>query len=1362
MEYTIVPVSEETPKYTVQKVSTDSSVDTSVLDDTESVDIGGAFSPDTSNISSEYVSKKGTDIINKIDAVHTKHGAHPDDVIEAVVQTPVAAVGALEQIPMAVSSIIAKAVEGVLQLGKMAGKDPETWDKIIKASNEALTYQPQTSYGKAYGELLSAPFEAYNEQVLDSYSSLNEDTRKFLVEQFGVDDETAIKIAAAIATVPHTAAESIPWLLGVRKGEAVTEQAKVHPLDTREQQAILDYNKANRAVEFKKKEEVLAEEARQPSAKPYGEDVLLQQVDNDLFLVDRTITNSDGSTAASIKGTLDTEAGVMKIHKIEHQPGGVIRAAEAVKDLVDRAMLNQHKVETSGTLSLQEKAVFDKMQRDGYDVVKDPSATIDQAGRLVTDDPAKPAYSVFPKKTEDGLAPHIDRAWDAAKAEDAARTLSTKLGTSFTKIKDNSIFETRPWNEIEPTLSVVKEVPQPNGTIKKTYTAVFKDLPDKYATDLRYAPLRGKWINPFFIAEMYNNPVVRYNVSLATREEQAINRTKEKILFAGEIIMSKGRPVQKPTNKGFLTRWSAMSKEEQHVTLRLLKDMQQLPDSVLKDLKKKGLTQVDDAYLANHIRAIGRNPNEYYVSIKFYKDLIEMGSKDLIGPLEKTSTIMESLGRKGIFFEKSPGFFPRKWEPGDFYSVAVDKTTGRPLETITSKTNLPTDKFGVGHAEKILREKFPDAKIYSEKRQVDGELQYETLYELLKISKEEGTPTVTKFLEQQTSKTGIKVHGLERKGSNGFLWDIDTHGLEKASKGFEATLERFVTEALQAESSMRIRYYTDLMDNKITNKLYPNSVAYSKAFMDDYLGRKPLLDKVLDDSVGEYIGKTAIKKGTSETGKFWVRTQILMLNLAHIALQPVVYKSTIQKLNGLASEHGVPTSDIALIPFKSMDKILRKDPETLKLLETATERGAVSTTFARYIYEKTFEEHRHVKYVDEKIYSYFDELTRTMSVVSFYEYFRNNLKQDHDTAATNAIELGTIYSVPYTSAQTPAAYQGTTGRAVGLFQRFASNEFGQVIEALHNAKDKQQYKQLATLVGLTATVAGVKGLWGVDDADKAVGLLNETGLTDSKLPSMYIYDNYPDFMVNGPAQQITGTDWSQIQSPSMTRNITSLPMLSLTYEVGVSFGTLFERAATLRQPTSLEFERALLSVAPNPALKEVIKEAYHRGEITWNPKTWLMREGETYTPINPKTGKGSHEMKREDQLRRIFGGKSLEQTKIELVAEWAYSLSKGSKANFESVTSYVAMVEIMNDNIDTSELLSNLGEKWGYTYKEIRTAVDNKSKAGYVDLESRLQANKKAQKVTKGQMMEEIDTEKEKRYTIQRVQEPQYTIERVQ
>lgn len=1258
--------------------------------------------------------------------------------LEATGASAIDVAGAIpEVIAAGVTAPVALAGAGIGQLLNLS-------EGAIEEIQSTIAYEPVTVLGSKLTELLSIPMEAWDTWAQEQ-AEVKRTALQGQLELAGVDKETAVGIAATAGATEEAITRGVPYILGLlgmrSQGAAIAEK-----VTKKEKPSVVPENVVEEPLPNRPSVEP------SPSAKSYP-NIEVEAYDLGTSLekpvrgvgVSAIIRDGEGTAVGRVSG--DVREGATTVN-INTSGSEWVRGAgtRAYKDLLEWAGDRGYTVASDADISTSARGVYQKLEEAGYRVEINPltQEVIVESGMRHTTPDGSPVVRVFPKLKTEPIAEAVGKEWEQALKEDAKRNVEKSLDKTIPATQNIDIVDYRPLSDLEKALSHTVDKARVIHTDKAPVTATVReykrtepDLPDRYATDRRVTTLgAGKWIPPSFVGTIKNNSVVKWVTSLIRREEMAGDYTRELVLYGAELKKSFGRYVMKSTDKGLLTKGRLLDDAQKKIFLDILDDY---------NIKGREAEVSRDA-LEVRTKVLGFDKVRADQVIDLYY-AVRTGLDSIVSKVEKTSDKLMAAGSgRGFKFGKHPGYFPHIWK-GDFQTNAYNPKTGQVLEKRTSYTNLPTDKFGAKALELELKEKFPDAEISTRKREFNNlDPAYEALTDIIIQAEKVGDLPLAEAIKKQRGVAGMRAHAMSRDGVRGFEWDPKVHPLEKAWKGYEETLTNFVGAMLRAESGLRIQFNMDNLSRSTLSRLYPNSVTWSKALVDDYLGRKPWGDEVITQITSDFVGQQGGRIAVGTVSKWMTRTQILLGNVVHIAIQLTQLRQTFAKLAGMSSEFGVSGAGTALVPFEAMRDIITRNPEMESALKEAARNGAIDPTMARFLYEEetafnpksaesTINKARNI---DKNAYSYLDELQRTMSFASFYTFLRKAGRSEYD-AIMEATKLTDDYSVKYSPSETPAAQRGVSGSVLGKYQRWASTESAALLEALTAAKTKGDFRQLGVLVAGTATVGGITGLWGMKDADNLVEFTNSQGITNSQLPSMWVMQNAPEWAAVGPVQSSLNMDTSVTASPQMVRNISDLPMLTWTAEVVSSSLNLTSKLIAGRA-SKLDLERAIMSTTPS-SMKEWVRESFERDNITLNPDTWLMKEGESYLQHSLKTGRGTFNVEAEDQLRRVFGGRSLRDAKIQTAARWMYSMEQGSKHDIETLTDYVAKQIIMHgDRANFSSLIEATAEQWNLTPSEINTKIFSKVSKGYKTLEQQLLENKKMQRHTSGKVLDFISS----------------------
>lgn len=926
--------------------------------------------------------------------------------------------------------------------------------------------------------------------------------------------------------------------------------------------------------------------------------------------------------------------------------------------------------------------------------LKNETKTVDK-GTLVNKGPEFREKVVEPELNTDIRPPQLDytKLQEAAKAEDTIRSVAKEIDSHIPRNPSTYVVDERPLHEIKPELYDVrteKNIKFGTGAteeLTRVYTPRAKDLPDRYGEGGRLIPGRGQYISGTFVGVIKHNPILKWVTSQGRREDLYIKSQFHETMFGTDVKMVRGKPTYQSTDRGWVTKFSKLPLDQRAEVIRL-RDL--LDDSSMTERPSRELLE-------------GYGLSKEAIDF-FYHDM-DVLSKT-VDRVNVTIKQLQKLGYNLTEFPKYDRYNPHLWT-GDFRTFVKDKQ-GNIITTVDNETIV-----GQKLSEKKLKEQFGDKYEISSISRLDktNDLSVEAINDMISKSSytfPEQAAEIKAFLEAQKDIKGMSVHSLERKGARGFLGD-PTKGLNpvKLSEEFQKSRETFVHGMLRKEASLRLRFNLDqLRQDPVLKKLYPNSIKYSERMIDDFIGKKTLADEIISKLTYKFLGQSGVNKAVGGLSSAMTYPLLLLGSIPNIAVQPFQIGYGVIKSIGMRNELGLSAGEVHGAWAKGMlDMLPGKSPEIRDVALTAGKRGAVSPEFIQFMHEADSLQGRPLENKSllrdtlsgKLAYSMPDEYSRLAQVFGFYETLKAAGKS-HEVAKLDAIELSKQYSVPYNNLERPAAYRGTVGAVIGKFQTWSSNQYAQFLEHLDTA-NRGDLAPLATFLAYSATISGLFGFWGIQEADKVVEMVNKKFQTNHPLPSMSIAEVAPDWLAYGPIQSNLDYTVGTTNVPSFNRRLTSFPLIDFYSEVWESTTNLMAKKMGFGSPPDkMDIERFLLSFAAR-SMHGPLKMYIERGDIS------PLEEGETQLMHDPKKGKGTYRVDRDTQIVNYLGGKTMDQHKMSLVHRWIQSVEDNRKLTVKDWATYVAISSSMGVKVDLSKFKEEVAREFKITPDEFNKAV---------------------------------------------------------
>lgn len=1250
------------------------------------------------------------------------------------------AVGAIETVASGLSNVVGKAAAGIVSIGTEVQKkiSPDLKPTVTPEEVEqGLTYKPQTEAGKQVSELASVPFEWWDTEG-QRITQLNQEGLEFLLVEQGLDRDISRHVAGIVGAGPGSVIRAIPYLLGF-KGKGISPEAipkrvgekgvvpeefvtpeEPQPSGWKEKPPIETKESWQKIEEDAFKEQQFIEENYDPTLR-------VKQVGERQYAFEKDVVTND-TVVGKYEGLVDEIKGELTVRtqNIEEGYTGQGLGTRTLKEIVDTGLARGYTIKSDAVLSEPAAMTWEKLSDTGeYIVERNPEAKLEEtpAGpRLRSEEVGVPVFKIYESKLADKPATPVSYI----QVQEMTKALRTKSEVEQALTKDlpynpsRLVVDERPFSEFSKDLyktsseltkkvKIGKEGPKEPGTVLLKHKATYPDLPDRYgAISIKEGgkdvgsliPFRGKYIPGKFVATYTRNPVVKWVTSQVGRERIWVAGEFDRLYYGSEIQMVRGIPRSVPTREGWRTRFEELSLEEQ-VKVIEARNFFDSPDNLLptpEQLKRFGLSdKAADMYY--HDTNIISQPTKTH---------------------NRTAADINKVGFQEKEFPMYDTYNPHIWE-GDFYMYVKNKN-GDTVRTYRSNNPLELSK-----REREFKEEFGEKYSYvrGARRDRTNDMAVEAINDLTAKLKEqfpEDAAALDAFMASRVKPSGMGVHGLSRKGAEGYLGDFSTtKDPKKLVNDFIKSRETFLWGMTRSTSNLRLRYsMNQLKSDPVLKRLYKNSIDYSSNYVDNYMGRKPITDELISAFTAKMVGQSGVKRGVELSQTAMTYPVLLLGSVPNIMIQPFQIPYGQIKAHALRNTLGLDATQVHTAWARGMMDMIKKDADALDVAKTAGKMNAINPGFIEHMYEIEALQGKPIAHSQlwkdiasgKLLYSVPDQYSRLAQIHGFYRVLREAGKS-HEIAKMDAIELGQRYSVEYNPAERPAAFRGTVGNVVGKFSTWSSNQYGQMLEYVDAAR-MGDVQPLAAYLAYSALIGGLYGFWGVQEGDALVAKVNEKFQTDYSLPSMVIAEHAPDWLAYGPMQSTLDYTTGTAVMPSFNRRFTNFAAVDFYKEVISSTSNLVSKYMGVGSPpTKLDTERALLSVAPR-SIHPVIKHAVATGEIT------LLAPGESVVITDPKTGKGIFRQDRQTQITNYLGGRTKEEMKLQMVNRWVQSVEANRKLTVQDWAKYVAINQSMGLPIDMTKFAESIAAEHEILPQEFFKAVQTQAENFNTDLKQRL------------------------------------------
>jgi len=546
-------------------------------------------------------------------------------------------------------------------------------------------------------------------------------------------------------------------------------------------------------------------------------------------------------------------------------------------------------------------------------------------------------------------------------------------------------------------------------------------------------------------------------------------------------------------------------------------------------------------------------------------------------------------------------------------------------------------------------------------------------------------------------RMGINRYAMTRDSSAGgyagSMEIVNSLGPQKAWEGFNSAMESYVRSAANyvgaADANARVG---ELFVDKEVNASYPNALRSGRYMWEQFTGKEHYLDSVLK-KVALQMNQSPYLFGNllSGSANAFISVMLVWQNsgfwLAN-ALQWVFMPPRLAEINS-TQLGGKGSVSLALLQG-AMDMYL-PTKESKAIFQKALEGGSLEARFAEALdWATTFKGAvpKTVKYMmGEKVAAYADTYSRGLAYAISYR-FAKSAGMDDKVAHSFAARESQAVMLQYEKwARMPVLNAlGPVGNAVAPLTSFVSNMFVRVADYAKDATlgDKASGKRTLTPImatlGMLVAVAGVRGLPGYEDLEKAWLALNaylveNFGIEPLPLPQEYMAD-VPAALEYGIPSALTGVNLSgTLGMGTVLGNIGSTAGLDYYTNAATGLYKSTENVFTEKDSAHAQYSR-LAAVSPT-GLREIIRS--------------VVDERDPRTPANIKDSRGSLVYRRDkgEQTAALLTGRApLGEVEAKRAKNTLATLERAANEAQKSATSRLA--ESMMKGQPTPKFVTNV------------------------------------------------------------------------
>ena len=564
---------------------------------------------------------------------------------------------------------------------------------------------------------------------------------------------------------------------------------------------------------------------------------------------------------------------------------------------------------------------------------------------------------------------------------------------------------------------------------------------------------------------------------------------------------------------------------------------------------------------------------------------------------------------------KLEGYVPAVWE-GDYVVVVKDgKNQTKHIRTFDTRHNAIK-------MQQELQKKHPDLDVsWFEHGDSKFNLKDLSAFEETLRTLDKSDPTylaVRATYLDILSKRSMGRHAAEKTGVTGFM---GSEGGKKGVKNFEKAHEQYVKGAYNYIANLEkqaLKEQLANLDPAVREKM-PNGLSYMNEYLSMAKGSdisKETMIRGVSEWASSYMGfgksgpQKAISQISSVASLFWLATpRFYLANM-------VQSLNSLPKMVEIAGRDGLAKNPVHAM-FEGMVQTFKPDPLAKEAMTWAEKNGYMESSMVSMFNLNAADLHQTKLGMIGDIASWSQQkwehhAVRTPSFLSF-EYLLRGSVPDKGKRFQRAAELMDYYMVHYDKSSAPMMYEkaGMLGDIAKPLKQYAHNSWGQFFEFLGTAKDTGRYAPVATMLGVQASVAGLRGAILVAEATAIITALNAVFGQDIPTPEKALFSarnwmkgevqdsgyatkkavgGLADAMVYGGYSTALGVDISSsVNAPSLPA-LLSIPPAQFAYKaVKDSLNYIIHKSIGKATP-AMEMQ-AWLSTTPSAA-RGFIEEVY--------------------------------------------------------------------------------------------------------------------------------------------------------------------------
>lgn len=823
-----------------------------------------------------------------------------------------------------------------------------------------------------------------------------------------------------------------------------------------------------------------------------------------------------------------------------------------------------------------------------------------------------------------------------------------------------------------------------------------------------------------FIAK--ENELIKWAVDNIDTVSMISDRHLERILFAPDIKVTRGRPKSVPTEQGALYGWKQLKSDTERA-------------KVIEVYYKYDDPKYSEPIPIQHLKTVDGLSD---AQVKAYHGLLRgnaqvKGTWNFFGKKYKGENFSPIQGHVNYGHRVWTGDYAihvrakhnKKGSPIITLSANTSKgghTTIEQLKKAMGKTADAYDFAVVPRQYKSTAERslgaFAEAMVYAERKGLSQE-----------------AAAISKIHDEIVATRGFGKHTEKRAGTRGFLGDpylkkMGVTSEKQMIKDFEQGYIQYITQGIKGSYKMRSDSLMDkfLGSAKIRDS-YPSAREFVQDYYNQYMGVPSNLDKALainDLSLKIGLGETGLQKGQSVLNKIVMHNKLFFHKLTYPVAQFVqplqVIPAALMELQSMGFK-----GDISGSVLKSYKSLVFPDKETMQAIRLGVYDKIYAPKFIEQFYSSEFwgqspnvTSHKLLSKAYWKEFGFdvasgkktaavAEEYSRLQAHLMFFHYLRS-AGLSVERAAKDGAYMSKMYMVEYTRAEKPRIFTHDATQAFGQFKTYQANYIAQQLEHIKTAKGGDVRPALTFAMSNIMT-AGLYGFIGVKAADQVLDSFGYPTLTDMLL------ETAPDVLMFGPMSAATGIYNPTVGAPQDVGDILSLPA-SWQWAGKISkYGFTLAKKSASGTATPYDVQNFLKEALPS-SMSGYIEKSVNQGSLNpLNQQDYLVHDPKyRFQATSTKDYK--------DFLINSLGGKTLEEVRTYEAVMQLTRFERGKSESLQSLADYAAFIitkdVVHNLNIPVDVVFDKAVEEYGARPGEFADMVKASFKRQNIELLDRI------------------------------------------